>query len=97
MPLEKRSRARAQIDRDVENFAVKAGHDLGLGVRRMLEVHAADRTGAERARAIDLLRPGAESLFRQHVRAVKPAEEATRVLEILALDDEQAVNAAWFG
>ena len=74
---------RPQIDDDVEDGAARAAHDLGLGRRRVLEVHAAERalpsdSMAMLAWTMTGFRPRCPNSRWQKVRAKKPRSSSRR-------------------
>ena len=54
IPVQKSRGVLAHIHGNVKHFAAKTGDEFGFSVRRILKVHAADRTAFSSERAIDL-------------------------------------------
>ena len=54
VPVQKGRRVGAQIHRHIPHLAADAAHQLHLGMRRMLEVHAAHRAARRRVGVVDL-------------------------------------------
>lgn len=88
MPFEIGRRSGAQIDGDVEDDALEAGHEFGLIMRSALEMHTADDTFFPRHRVIDLCdaagtKPG------YFFDAEKAGKEAAVIAETLAFDKRE--------
>ena len=88
MPFEIGRRSGAQIDGDVEDDALEAGHEFGLIMRSALEMHTADDTFFPRHRVIDLCdaagtKPG------YFFDAEKAGKEAAVIAETLAFDERE--------
>ena len=54
MPVQKGRRTASQVHRDIEDLAAQAAHELDLGMRRMLEMHAANRAAPRGQGVVDL-------------------------------------------
>src|SRR5216684_2269712 len=80
-------RARADVDDHVENGAAHAADDLGLGVRRLLVVEAAQRAGAAVIGQAFLDDGGGDAMRLELARTPDAREEATLVLLRLELDE----------
>ena len=89
--LQVRRALRAEVDDDVEDRAARAAHELGLGGRRELEVHPAQRALARLLNArFAWAITGSQAVLLELVLAERPREEAAVVLPALEVDDEGA-------
>jgi len=92
-PLEEGCGPAPEVDDDVERAADRTAHQLGLGVRRALEMQAADRPPAEGHRVVDLdpvrVQPGS----REFALAILALEAAARVGADVVADGERSGDA----
>ena len=79
-------RTLAHVDDDVVDRALDASHELDLGLRRTLEMHAAHRAGAHVAADIALDVRGLEPLPGKFLRAEGAGEQAALVNARLEVD-----------
>ena len=79
-----------QVDDDVDDRAARAADDLRLGLRRILEMHAAQRARRRVEGDVRLGDHGLEPVIGELVLAERAREVAARVLPALQVDHEGA-------
>ena len=89
--LEIRRTLGAQIDDDVEDRASRAPDELGLGGRRILEVHAPQRSLGLVESDVGLRDDRLQSVIGKLLLAERASEEAAIVLATFDVDDEGAL------
>src|SRR5690242_3957388 len=79
---------RTQIHNDVENCTTGAAHQLALGRRRILEMHAAQRSLLEIGCEVGLGNDRFQPMSLEFILAKRSREEASRVLPALQIDNK---------
>src|SRR5205085_9215514 len=87
---QERRRAAAQVDSDVPDLAAQAMDQLLLGVRRPLEVKAANAAALARSRVVDLRDWCGPTRLGELVGTEQTGEEAARITEAVSSDALQA-------
>lgn len=95
MPAQESGRALAKINSDVEYLTLEAGDEFHFGVRRILEVEAADGAPKGREAVVNLLDATTRNESPQFFRTKQSFEVATAIAEGLAVYHVQAGN--WSG
>ena len=89
VPAQEGRRVAAQVDGDVEHFAAQAADELGFGMRRPLEVHAAHRAPAGGEGVVDLGDMAAGQDFGEFLKAEQAFQIAATVTQRFALQHAQ--------
>ena len=90
VPVQEGRRAAAQVDRDIEDLAAQAVNELFLGMRRTLEMQAADAAALCRPGVVDLRHRRLPAGIAQLVGAEDARQKAARVAEARAAHALQA-------
>ena len=83
---------RAQVDDDVEDRTPRASDELGLGRRRVLKVHAPQRSLGLVESNVGLRDDRLQSVIGELLLAERAREETAIVLAALDVDDEGALE-----
>lgn len=92
VPLQKGRGASPDIDGHVEHLPAKATDDLAFGVRRMLEMQAADSASVTGPGVVDLGDGSSEPDLLKRLRAEEPAEKTPRILYGYPLDNQETLQ-----
>ncbi|MNV65186.1 hypothetical protein D3C71_1578690 [compost metagenome] len=95
MPLQKGGGALAQVHGHIPDLAAQAAHELHLGVRRLLVVHAAHGACEGCVALIDLGDGGCPACARQFIGAEQARKKAALVHQRPALHAEQSRQRQW--
>jgi hypothetical protein len=82
----------AQVDSNVEHGASRTAHELDLGMRGLLIMHAPQRTGHHAASGVYLGYSRIEARMYKFLRAPLPCEETTFITPLLEFDYEHSGN-----
>jgi hypothetical protein len=80
------------VDGHIEHLPEKATDDLAFGVRRMLEMQAADSAPVKGPGVVDLGDGATEPDLLKRLRAEESAEKPPRILDGLQLDNQQTLQ-----